>query len=92
MPPATAAFSPATYACKDYVAARNGANKDQAELVDLWSFAFIQGYKNVDQPKLAMPFEVRPQLLGALAVNCAKLPEIGFLDLTAQVAAKVKLK
>jgi len=92
MSPATAAFSPVSYACKDYVAARNGANKAEADFADLWGFAFIQGYKSVNQPGLEMPFEVRPQLLGAVAGACAKTPEVGFLDLTALVAEKVKLK
>ncbi len=92
LPPATAAFSPATYTCRDYVAARSGANGVQGDMADLWGFAFIQGYKNVDQPKLEMPFEVRPQLVGAVAAQCEKNPAMGFLDLVALVAAKVKLK
>jgi peptidylprolyl isomerase len=88
----TEVFVPAGYACKDYVAARTGANKAQADLIDLWGFAFIQGFKNVGQPNMEIPFEVRPQLLTAAANACAKTPELGFVDLMGQVAAKVKLK
>ena len=87
-----AAFAPAGYTCKDYVAARNGADKTQADLVDLWSFGFIQGFKNVGQPNMEIPFEVRPQLLTVAANACAKTPELNFVDLMGQVAAKVKLK
>jgi peptidylprolyl isomerase len=87
-----AAFAPAGYTCKDYVAARDGADKTQADLIDLWSFGFIQGFKNVGQPNMEIPFEVRPQLLTVAANACAKTPELSFVDLMGQVAAKVKLK
>lgn len=86
------AFAPAGYTCKDYVSARNGADKTQADLIDLWGFGFIQGFKNVGQPNMEIPFDVRTQLLTAAANACAKTPELGFVDLIGQVAAKVKLK
>lgn len=92
LPPTTAAFSPRSYSCKDYGAARNGADKREADFAELWSFAFIQGFKNASQPDLEIPFEARSRILGAVTVACQKLPDLGFLDLTALVAAKVKLK
>ena len=92
LPAANGAFDARTYACKDFVAARKNSNKNEAELAGLWSFAFIQGYKNAAQPKLEMPFEARPQLIEPLAKACEKSPDVSLLEMTAAVAAKVKLK
>ncbi|TAL04197.1 MAG: peptidylprolyl isomerase [Rhodospirillaceae bacterium] len=92
LPATTAAFSPATYTCANYIAARNGANVAEADMAGLWGFAFIQGFKNVSQPNMEIPFDVRARLLGAVASVCAKNPDMGFLDATALLAGKVKLK
>lgn len=91
LPSKTAAFPAATYACKDYVAA-HAENAPQADFADLWGIAFIQGLKNVAQPGMEIPFDVRGQLMGAVANACTKNPEVKFVDLTALVAEKVKLK
>jgi hypothetical protein len=88
----TAVFAPASYTCKDYLAARNGGNADQADMVDLWGFAFLQGYKNVGQPNMEIPFQARAQLMGAVARACATNLDMGYPDLASLVAAKVKLK
>lgn len=87
-----AAFPAGTYQCRDYTAARGGGATDQADFAELWAFAFIQGFKNAAQPGLEIPFETKAQLIGALSGACAKNPDTGFLDLTALVAEKVKLK
>jgi len=92
LPNATAAFSLATYTCKDYAAARKGGDKPTADTIDLWTIAFIEGYKVVSQPEFGIPFESRKQILDALGAACAKTPEMSFFDLTAVVAAKVRLK
>ena len=92
LPADTAAFSPASYACKDLVAARAGADPAQADFADLWGFAFIQGFKNVGQPDMELPFAARQTLVGALGAACAKNPDVGFADLAALVAEKVKVK
>ncbi len=91
LPTNTTAFSAATYACRDYLAAREGKTSG-ADFADLWGIAFIQGFKNVAQPGLEIPFDVRGQLMGAVAANCAKNPDITFVDLTGLIAEKVKLK
>lgn len=91
LPAATGAFSPELYTCADYVAAR-GANTAQADFADLWGFAFIQGYKNVGQPNLELPFDIKPQLLTTIAGACAKNPTTRFIELTELMASKVKLK
>jgi len=88
----TAAFAPGAYTCGDYAAARAGADTAQANFADLWAFAFIQGFKNAAQPGMEIPFSSRAQLIGALSGNCAKNPDIKYLDLAALVAEKVKLK
>jgi peptidylprolyl isomerase len=85
------AFAAADYRCKDYAAARSGSSAE-AEFADLWSFAFIQGYKAIGQPGLEFPFDSKPQLLGAIAATCAKNPDLALAELAAMVAAKVKLK
>lgn len=90
--PTTSVFSPVSYTCGDYVAARNGTNTIDSDFADLWAFAFIQGFKGVGQPDLEIPFAARGQLLGALAGACARTPTTSLLDLTAQVAEKVKLQ
>jgi peptidylprolyl isomerase len=92
LPGATAAFAPATYTCKDFTAARGGANKAEADFAEMWSFAFIQGFKNLGQPDLEIPFDARPQLINPIVSNCAKNPDTLYIDMTAAVAEKVKLK
>lgn len=100
LPVSTPAFPLATYTCKDFTDARKAANKDttkdttkdQADLIGLWAFGFIQGYKNVSQPEMEIPYDTRPRLLDAMAGVCAKSPALGFVDLTSAVAAKVRIK
>lgn len=92
LPSTNGVFDAGTYTCKAFVAARKNPNKTEAELVGLWSFAFIQGYKNATQPKLEMPFEARPQVMEPLAKVCEKSPDVLLVEMTAAVAAKVKLK
>ena len=88
----TPAFSTTTYKCKDYVTARKGANKDQADLADLWAFALVEGYKSVSSPKSIIAFENRVKVMDAVAKACGKNAEMSFLDLMSLVAAKVVIK
>lgn len=92
LPASTPAFPLETYTCQHFTDVRKAANKDQSDLIGLWAFGFIQGYKNVSQPEMEIPYETRPRLLDAMAAACAKSPALNFLDLTAAVAAKVRLK
>ncbi len=92
LPTGNGAFNSGTYTCNDFVTARKNTNKGEAELAGLWSFAFIQGYKNVAQPELEMPFEARPQLIEPLAKACEKSPDSLLVDLTAAFAGRVKLQ
>lgn len=91
LPSAMVAFSPASYTCKDFVAARDAA-APEADMAEMWGFAFIQGYKNFGQPDLEMPFSIKPQLFTAIANACAKGPDGKFVDMTELMATKVKLK
>ena len=91
IPAATAAFAPSTFTCRAYTAERS-ANTAEADFADLWAMAFIQGYKNVAQPDMEIPFDARPQILGALVAACGKNLDTGFADLTAALANKMKLK
>jgi peptidylprolyl isomerase len=92
LPSTNGIFDATAYACRDFTAARKGSNKAEAALVGLWSFSFIEGYKSLAQPKLQIPVEARTQLVDALARACEKLPDTSVVDMTAAVAAKVKLK
>jgi peptidylprolyl isomerase len=88
----TSVFPVESYTCKEFAASRKPAAKDQGELVGLWTFGFIQGYKNVSQPEMEIPYDARPRLLDAMAAACAKFPDRRFLDLASAVAAKVRIK
>ena len=94
--PATALadFAPATYTCAQHTEAKKGGASDanRADIAELWAIAFIQGYKNVAQADMVIPMENKPVLTGAIATNCAKNPEMKYMDLTALVAEKVKLQ
>jgi hypothetical protein len=87
-------FSPANYSCGQHVDAKGGAaaSANQADLADLWSFAFIQGYKNVDAPDMEIPIENKSALTGAIDKNCANNREMAFMDMTVLVAKAVKLE
>lgn len=91
MPPATAGFSPGSFTCKTYSSSLNTKSPEGA-FADLWAMAFIQGYKNAGQAGMEIPFDARPQILGALGSACARNPDVGFLDITAALSAKMKLK
>ncbi len=88
----TPAFPLESYTCKAFSESRKGPGKEQGELVGLWTFGYIQGYKNVSQPQMEIPFDARARLLDAMAGVCAKFPEHRFLDLASAVAAKVTIK
>jgi len=92
LPATTSAFPLESYTCKAFAESRKGAAKDQGELVGLWTFGFIQGYKNVSQPEMEIPFDARTRLLDAMAGACTKFPERRLLDLASAVAAKVTIK
>ncbi|MDX2142620.1 MAG: hypothetical protein SFV19_04645 [Rhodospirillaceae bacterium] len=82
-----------SYTCANHVDARGGAASQamKADLAELWAFAFIQGYKNLNQPDMVIPMENKPVLTGAITKNCGKNLDKTFLDLTAMVAQAVKL-
>jgi cyclophilin family peptidyl-prolyl cis-trans isomerase len=88
----TSAFPLESYTCKAFAESRKAKDKDQGELVGLWTFGFIQGYKNVSQPEMEIPFDARTRLLDAMAGACAKFPDRRLLDLASAVAAKVTIK
>lgn len=82
------------YTCGAHLAAKSGSAGDavKSDIADMWAFAFIQGYKLVKTPDLIIPVHNKPLLVGAVAKACAANKSAGFLDLTVQVAEKVKLK
>jgi hypothetical protein len=82
-----------SYTCANHVDARGGAASQamKADLAELWAFAFIQGYKNLNQPDMVIPMENKPVLTGAITKNCGKNLDKTFLDLTSMVAQAVKL-
>lgn len=78
--------------CKQFADARKASNKDPSELMGLWTFGYIQGYKNVSQPEMEIPYDARARLLDAMAGACAKFPDRSLVDLVSAVAAKVRIK
>ena len=87
-------FTPTSYSCGQHVDAKGGSASDanKADLADLWAFAFIQGYANVEAPDMEIPIENKGALTGAIVKNCANNRDMAFMDLTALVAKAVKLK
>ena len=80
------------HTCKQFAESRKASNKDPGELIGLWTFAYIQGYKNVSQPEMEIPFDARTRLLDAMGTACAKFPDRNFIELSSAVAAKVTIK
>ena len=87
-------FSLATYTCGQKIDAKGGAAGDatKADLADLWSFAFIQGFKNATASDMVIAVENKPVLVGAITKNCAKNRDMTLLNMTATIADKVKLQ
>jgi len=81
------------YTCAAHTAAKGGSAADnmKADLADLWSFAFIQGYKNFTDKEMVINMENKPVLTGAVNRNCSKMADKTFLELTGMVAQAVKL-
>lgn len=95
MPAAAGAdFSPVGYTCEQHIKARSGAAADanRADIAELWAFAFIQGYKNLNQPDLEVPVESKAQLVGAINGVCNKNAGLPYMDIAALVSEKVKLQ
>ncbi|MSO73361.1 MAG: hypothetical protein EXQ84_07130 [Rhodospirillaceae bacterium] len=89
----TREFSPATYTCGQHLDAMAGAAAavNGADLAELWAFAFIQGFKNVGLPDMAINPENRGPLVGAMNKVCANNRDKLYLDYAALVAEKVKI-
>lgn len=83
----TADVSLDQYTCADHLKAK----AERAELAELWSFAFIQGFKNARQPDMLIPVENRAALDAAVRKNCEKNREMKYLELVRMVADAVKL-
>jgi peptidylprolyl isomerase len=84
-------FAPATTTCARYTAAKAN-DPDTFEFASLWAFAFIQGFKNATQADMVINPENRGALIGAIANGCGGSGGTLFIDVTAGVAEKVKLK
>jgi hypothetical protein len=84
-------FAPSTYTCAQYADAKT-SDPGAAEFASLWGFAFIQGYKNATQADMVITSDNRPVLIGVMARQCAADRGTAFIDTTAQIADKVKLK
>ncbi len=91
---AGADFSPIGYTCEQHTKAKAGAAADanRADIAELWAFAFIQGYKNLNQPDLEVPVESKNQLVGAINNVCNKNAGLQYMDIAALVSEKVKLQ
>ncbi|TAL04342.1 MAG: hypothetical protein EPO08_01645 [Rhodospirillaceae bacterium] len=87
-------FSVASYTCGQQVDAKGGSAGDanKADLADLWSFAFIQGFKNATARDMVISVDNKSVLTGAIARSCGKNRDMTLLDMTALVADKVKLQ
>lgn len=89
-------FSPVGYTCAQHVKARGGAAADanRADVAELWGFAFIQGYKNVNQPELEVPVTAKAQLMGVVNKRCAvpASAQTPYMDMIALVSEAVKLQ
>ncbi len=86
-------FSPATYTCGQHLDAKGGAASaaNGADLAELWAFAFIQGFKNVALPDMAINPENKPPLIGAMNKVCGGNRDKLYMDYAALVAERVKI-
>jgi hypothetical protein len=91
---AGADFSPVGYTCEQHTNAKKGAAADanRADIAELWAFAFIQGFKNLNQPELEVPVDSKAQLVGAINNVCLKNAGLQYMDIAALVSEKVKLQ
>ena len=82
------------YTCAAHLAAKSGGAGDaiKSDIAEMWAFAFIQGYKLATNPDIVIPIGAKPLLVGAVVKACSANKGSAFLDLTAQVAEKVKLQ
>lgn len=87
-------FALDSYTCAQHARDRKGSAGDavKADIADLWAFSFIQGFKLASNAELIIPVQNKPVLVGAVAKACAAQPSSRFLDVTAQVAEKVKIQ
>ncbi len=92
LPPSTPAFNPTSTTCADFTAARKGGSTAQADFIELWTFAFLQGYKNVGQPDLEIPYDARARILAAFTNACVKNAAMPYIELVTLGATRVKLQ
>ncbi len=88
-------FSPSTYTCGQHLDAKNGAAAaaNRADLVEMWAFAFIQGFKNVKQPEMMIDLENKPTLINLILSDryCGGSRDKLLMDITALLAERVKM-
>lgn len=88
-------FSPSTYTCGQHLDAKNGAAAaaNRADLVEMWAFAFIQGFKNVKQPEMLIDLQNKPTLINLILSDryCGGSRDKLLMDTTALLAERVKM-
>ncbi len=82
------------YTCEAHLAAKSGGAGDaiKSDIAEMWSFAFIQGYKLAKAPDVVVPMEAKPLLVNAVLKACSSSRTSSLLDVTALVAERVKLQ
>ena len=84
-------FTVTDYTCGQHVDAKT-VRDATADAAEPWAFAFIQGYKNVESPRVEIPIANKGALTAAVVKNCRANRDMAFIDLTTQVAAAVRVE
>ena len=84
-------FKTGSYTCSQHIEIKDEGEPGNADAAELWAFAFIQGYKNVEAPYIVIPTESMASLTAAIVKNCRDNPETLFQELTIDVAKAVRL-
>ncbi len=85
-------FRPESYTCGQHIEIKDAGQTGIAEARELWAFAFIQGYKNVEQPYAVIPSDSMPALTSIIVNNCRNDREVLFMDYAEGVAKAVRVE
>lgn len=83
-------FRPESYTCAQHMGKRD-AGDAAADEAELWAFAFLQGYQNVEQPYVVIPASNMASITSVITNGCRNDGDTLFLDYATGVAMAVRV-
>lgn len=84
-------FRPENYTCAQHTANKASGDAATADSAELWAFAFLQGYQNVNQPYVVIPASNMSSITSVIINGCRNEGDTLFLDYATGVAMAIRV-